>query len=74
MTYLPTKEEIEKLWFTDWVDNNWVVYLSEYPKWNIYENGVIIYTNWRFYIWWEVEVYPESKSDIETLIRLFTND
>lgn len=70
MTYTPTENELEELWFVWdsklWLFINWVIWVK---LWNYYSRDN---QDWKFFIWWEIDVYPQSKQDIETLIRLFT--
>ena len=66
-TYTPKPWELEEMWFTHY-PNEWVhtidigtlVLECDLPFWTIFD--------------WEAtsEIFPQSKSDIETIIRLFS--
>lgn len=68
--YTPERNEMEELWFVwdykVWLFTNWVIGIR---LWNLSDDWKKEY---KFFIWWEVEVFPRSKQDFENLIYLFT--
>ena len=70
MTYIPTKEELEELGFSE--DS-----LDYYPMYKLNKDDYIVYNTDRksfgYSVWLLiVPVYPKSLDDIKTLIRILT--
>lgn len=76
MSFLPTKQQLEELWFKEWI---WWDMIYESEKFNIvieltesYSKFTIILLNHMKHRIWEQQYYPASRQDIATIIRLFT--
>ena len=68
MTYTPTVEELEEMGFTE--NEYWTYYIKLHKILDIY---IIFEKSWFAIIYkYSISVFPKSKQDIETLIRLFT--
>ena len=70
--YTPTKQELEEMWFNHEYDD----YHEELQAWHTEcEIDIVIKDDWEVTIRIDqnddLEVFPQSREDVETLIRLF---
>lgn len=70
MSFTPTKKQLDELWITwDYRDSMYKNWLISVILWNYQSRDNQEY---KYFIGWEVEFYPESIEDIQTLIRLLS--
>lgn len=68
--FTPTKQQLEELGITwDYIDSMYKIWIISVILWNYQTTDNQEY---RYFIGWEVEFYPESIEDIQTLIRLLS--
>lgn len=77
MTYIPSKEDLEEMKFKEYKSWWWFRYKFsnwasiKYNEW-IFYISLLWFSNWRFPIFTNMQIHPESKEDIATLIKMFT--
>lgn len=75
MTYEPTKEELEEMKFSSYMDTWYYEYRYDGTRIEIKYRGK---GNWSLLIqyftsWIPTPIFPESKEEIEVLIKVFTD-